>query len=228
MRSSLSGLSAAATVILLAATASADPISLTASAPDQPTYAMGARIGGYGFRREGDSAFTGKWDECRMNGVGIFANRTLRGPFFIEAALDTYFSTEDKNPMDLPVDRQSALISTAIGARMNLTTWLDGFIQLGFGAELAKLSVPYGDDQTLATNKIMPEGFFGVGGDIRITKSMRIGASIRTLVMGNFNYDPQRLDKGSQAWTSTPTADQVFAASPSLVAQGQFFLEHDL
>lgn len=216
-----------AIVIALSSAAAAEP-SLTASAPEQPTYAMGARVGGYGFRREGDSAFTGKWDECRMNGVGIFANRTLTGPFFIEAALDTYFSTEDRNPMDLPIDRQSALVSSAIGARTRFTSWLDGFIQLGVGAEFAKLSVPYGDAQTLHANKLMPEGFFGVGGDIRITPSTRIGASIRTLVMGNFSYDPQRLDKSSQEWTSTPTADQVFAASPSLVAQGQFFLEHDL
>jgi hypothetical protein len=46
--------------------------------------------------------------------------------------------------------------------------------------------------------------------------------------MGNFNYDPQRLDMSNQAWTSTPTADQVFSATPTLAAQMQFFLSHDM
>ena len=39
---------------------------------------VGARIGGYGFRRdEGDRRSA--WDECRMNGLGVFATKAL-GP----------------------------------------------------------------------------------------------------------------------------------------------------
>ena len=93
--------------------------------------------------------------------------------------------------------------------------------------ELAKVSVPYGDD-AIRDDKIMPDGFIGAGGDIRLGSATRAGASVRALVMGNFNYDPQRLDKTHQMWTSTPTADQVFSASPSLAAQVQFFISHDL
>ncbi len=219
-----------AAVLTLVATlplaAHAEPLGIAAQAPE-PTLSVGVRIGGYGFRRESDPAFTGKWDQCRMNGVGVFANRGLRGPLFVEAGLDTYFSTTDRQPMDLPIDRQSALVSAAIGVRSSFTTWLDGYVQLGAGAELARLSVPYGDD-AIRANRVLPEGFLGVGGDIRIGTATRIGASIRTLVMGNFNYDAQRLDPNSQAWTATPTADQVFAASPTLAAQGQFYLRHDL
>jgi hypothetical protein len=217
---------AAVALLLPAASVHAEPLGITTQAPE-PAISVGVRIGGYGFRRESDPAFTGTWDECRMNGLGLFANRTVHGPLFVEAGLDTYFSTTDRQPMDLPIDRQSALVSAAIGVRSSFTSWLDGYVQLGVGAELARLSVPYGDDK-IRQNKVMPEGFFGVGGDIKIGAATRIGASIRTLVMGNFNYDAQRLDPTNQAWTSTPTADQVFAATPTLAAQGQFYLRHDL
>jgi len=206
---------------------SAEPLGIT-SHTDDSTIAVGARIGGYGFRRESDPTFTGNWNECRMNGVGVFANRTLRGPLFLEAGLDTYFSSTDRQAMDLQIDRQSALISTAVGVREHVTSWLDGYIQLGVGVELTKLSVPYADGNAIRADKILPEGFLGVGGEIHVADKTRIGASIRTLVMGNFNYDPARLDPNNQAWTSTPTADQVFSATPTLAAQAQFFVERDL
>jgi len=217
----------AISVLLASTAASAEPMmGVTAEAPD-PTWSVGARIGGYGFRREGNTAFTGKWDECRMNGVGVFANRMIQGPIFVEGGLDTYFSSTDRQPQDLKIDRSSALLSAAAGVRLDFTSWLTGWVQLGVGAELTKVSVPYGDD-ALRANKVMPEGFFGVGGDIKVTRAVHLGASIRTLVMGNFNYDPQRLDMSSQAWTSQPTADQVFDATPGLAAQGQFYMKYDL
>ena len=219
-------------LLLAASTASAEPLGISAEAPE-PMISVGARIGGSGFRREGETAFTGKWDECRMNGVGVYAQKTVHGPLFAEAGLDTYFSTtawpssNSRQASDLPIDRQSVLVSAAIGARSQLTSWLDGYIQLGMGAELTKLEVPYSDG-AIRDDKVMPWGFLGVGGEIKLGSATRVGATIRTLVMGNFNYDPARLDKTNQMWTSTPTADQVFAATPSLAAQMQFFMVHDL
>ncbi|MEP6860535.1 MAG: hypothetical protein ABJE66_07945 [Deltaproteobacteria bacterium] len=217
-----------AITLLLASTAaaSAEPLGVTADAPD-PAWSVGARIGGYGFRREGNTAFTGEWTECRMNGVGVFVNRAVHGPIFLEGGLDTYFSSTDREPQDLQIDRSSALVSAAAGVRLDFTSWLTGWVQLGVGAELTKLSVPYGDD-AIRADKVMPEGFFGVGGDIKVMRAVHVGASMRTLVMGNFNYDPQRLDMTNQMWTSTPTADQVFAATPSLAAQGQFYMRYDM
>jgi hypothetical protein len=213
-------------LLLLSTAASAEPLGITAEAPE-PELTVGARIGGSGFRRDGDTSFTGQWDECRMNGVGVFAQKTVLGPLFAEVGLDTYFSTADHQSVDLPIDRQSVLVSAAIGARSQFTSWLGGYIQLGGGAELTKLSVPYADD-AIRADKVMPWGFLGVGGELKLGPATRVGATIRTLVMGNFNYDPARLDKNSQMWTSTPTADQVFSASPTLATQMQFFLVHDL
>jgi hypothetical protein len=200
-------------LLLVSATASADPMS------------VGFRVGGYGFRRDSDPS--GAWTECRMNGLGVFANRTVRGPLFVEAGLDTYFSINQPQAQDLPIDRQSALLSAAVGVRSSFTTWLDGYAQLGVGAELARLAVPY-DGGELRDDKVMPDGFVGIGADIKIGRATHIGAAMRTLVMGNFNYDPQRLMPTNGTTWSQPQASQVFDASPGFAAQGQFYLRRDL
>jgi len=200
--------------LIVSTTAAADPMSI------------GFRIGGYGFRREGASSETQSWDQCRMNGLGLFGNRTVRGPLFVEAGLDTYFSTNQAQPTDLPIDRQSALVSVAGGVRTQVTSWLRGYAQLGVGLELTRVAVPYGDS-TIRQDKTLPDGFLGIGGDIRIAHGTYVGASMRTLVMGNFDYDPARLQMTNQ-WVAPPRASDVFAASPGFAAQGQFYLRRDL
>jgi hypothetical protein len=203
-----------ASLLAISSTAAADPMSI------------GFRVGGYGFRREGAASETQTWNECRMNGLGLFGNRTVRGPVFVEAGLDTYFSTNQAQPTDLPLDRQSALVSVAGGVRTELTSWLRGYAQLGVGVELTRVAVPYGDS-TIRDNKAMPDGFFGIGGDIRIANGTYVGAAMRTLVMGNFDYDPARLQMTNQ-WVAPPKASDVFSASPGFAAQGQFYIRRDL
>lgn len=202
----------------LASVASADPMS------------VGFRVGGYGFRRENSSTLGGEnsaWDQCRMNGLGLFGTRTLTGPLFVEAALDTYFSTNQSQASDLPIDRQSALVSISGGVRTQVTSWLGGYAQLGIGMELTRVAVPYGDSGTIRDNKVLPDGFLGIGGDIKIARGTYIGANLRTLVMGNFDYDPARLQM-QNPWVAQPKSSDVFSASPALAAQGQFFIRHDL
>ncbi len=212
---------------LLASTAVAEPTeapAVTASAA--PTYELGVRIGGYGFRREGDPRPGEGWTECRMNGLGVFGTRTLPGPFFVEAGLDMYSSANVTNEMDLPIDRTSGLVSGAIGVRTNVASWLRAYVQLGAGLEVTKVSVPYGD-QRIRDTKALPEGFFGIGADLQIWKGTRIGATFRTLVMGSFEYDKSHLDPSS-GWVAAPTADEVFAPSTGVAAQGQFYIRRDL
>src|SRR6187402_3416747 len=83
--------------------------SAAAAAPARPaTYDLGVRIGGYGFKREGDDRPGEGWTECRMNGIGVFASRSLVGPLFVEAGLDMYASIDippESAAMDLPIDR---------------------------------------------------------------------------------------------------------------------------
>jgi hypothetical protein len=211
-------------VLFVSTSASAEPTPTPAAPP--ATYDVGVRIGGYGFRREGDNNPSTAWNECQMAGVGVFGSRAMRGPLFVEAALDMYSSSDlrpEGTENDLPVSRTSGLASAAIGARAILASRLRGFVQLGAGVELTRVSVPYAD-QMIRANKVMPEGFFGVGIDLRLTRSTYFGAQFRAHVMGNFDYDSERL--GSN-WTM-PTADEVFDASPDAAAQGQFYFRHDL
>lgn len=212
------------------------PISLvlvTSTATAEPKYDVGFRVGGYGFHREGDSRPGTGWTECRMNGVGLFATRALRGPVFAEAGLDAYSSADgpvgSPSPStDLPIDRMSGLASVAIGVRTQIAPWLRGYLQLGGGVELTRVSMPYGELETLREDKVMPEGFLGVGVDVRITGGTYLGASFRTLVMGNFDYDPALLEKMNEWSFGAPETAKVFDASPDLAAQGQIYIRHDL
>ncbi|MGE0548709.1 MAG: hypothetical protein AB7O24_13530 [Kofleriaceae bacterium] len=210
-------------MLLLAHTASAEPTSVRATPSPEPTYDVGFRVGGYGFRREGSSA---DWTECRMNGVGLFATRTLPGPLFVEAGLDAYTSEGAAQVGDLPIDRMSGLISVAIGARTNVTSWLRGYLQLGGGVELSRVSVPYGEHETIRDDKAMPEAFFGVGLDFRIARGTYLGAAMRTHVMGNFEYQPGDVEMNK--WVGSPASATVFDASPDFAAQGQFYVRRDL
>ncbi|CAN5908852.1 hypothetical protein BH11MYX2_BH11MYX2_34880 [soil metagenome] len=217
-------------VAALPTVALADPTdqapALTANAPAK-VYELGVRIGGYGFRREGDARPGNGWTECRMNGLGVFGTRTISGPLYVEAGLDMYSTAgTTHDDMDLPLDRTSGLISAAIGARTNIAWWLRGYVQLGAGVELTKLSVPYGDE-TIRDNKAMPEGFFGAGMDLRIMKDTYVGATVRTLMMGNFDYDPKRLDPNG-GWVSAPAAGDVFNASTGVAMQAQFYVRRAL
>jgi len=216
----------ALTVASGAAAADPEGEKPAAAAADPGTYAFGVRVGGYGFRRETDSQVNNAWDVCRMNGLGVFGQRALRGPFFVEAGLDTYFSVGGGDPDQLPIDRQNVLVSGAAGVRTAFTPWLHGYAQLGTGVELARLSVPYGGS-TITADKAMPEGFFGFGGDLRVAHGTYLGATVRLLVMGNFDYDPSRLQMSNQ-WVAPPSASSVFSASPDLASQAQFYLRREL
>jgi len=202
---------------------------LSASAAADELYSVGARVGGYGFRRAEDpglleGAAGAAWNECRMNGFGVFVDRAISGPWFAEAGLDTYFSIGQGEPSDLPLDRESVLLSAAIGARTNFASWLAGYVQVGTGVELTRLSVPYGDD-AIRADKVYPEGFAGFGADLRIAHGTYLGASLRALVMANFNYV---MPMAQNQWVAPPSPANVFAATPSLAAQGQFYLRRDL
>lgn len=198
------------------------------AAPAVSAYAFGARVGGLGFRRdEGDRR--NAWDECRMNGIGVFGERALGGPAFVEAGLDLYFSESFPLPdteADLPIDRMSGLVTAAIGLRAEGPWRISGYAQLGVGVELTQVSVPYGEDR-ITDQMALPAGFLGAGGDIKIGDRTYLGANFRAHVMGNFAYDPEDLEM-QPGWTSPPAAGEVFDPSPDVAAQGQFYVRRDL
>jgi hypothetical protein len=205
----------AASLLFVAAPAAADP----------SVFAFGARVGGYGFRHDNSN----DWNECRMNGMGVFGERRFGGHAFVETGLDLYFT--QSFPMatqrtDAPIDRTSGLFTAAIGMRASGPWRTDGYAQVGAGLELTRVSVPY-QDSRISDQMALPEGFIGVGGDIKIGDKTYLGANLRAHVMGNFNYDPKQLQM-QPGWTSPPAASTVFDPSPQVAAQGQFYVRRDL
>ena len=191
-------------------------------------HSIGARVGGYGFHRD-DADARAAWDECRMNGIGIFAERRLGHRVFLEAGLDAYFSESfpmQDNPDDLPINRLSGLASIAAGVRTDLVWRLAGYVQVGTGLEFTRVSVPYADGE-IRDQLVMPFAFIGVGGDIRIGDRTYLGMHLRTHAMGNFEYDPAMLD-AQPGWTTPPAAADVFDPSVDVAAQGQFYLRRSL
>lgn len=211
--------------LLVPQLAGADTVVTSRAEPAM--YDLGIRVGGYGFRREGDNSDEG-WTECQMGGLGVFASRTLRGPLFVEAGIDAYTSRGDGLPEDLPISRMSGIATVAGGARTHFTSWLRGFVQLGGGVELTRVSVPYGEDQTIRDTQVLPTGFIGFGLDVRLGKKTYVGMNVRTHAMGNFNYKREELEM-KEAWGfTTPDEETVFAPSLDFAAQGQFYVRRDL
>lgn len=154
---------------------------------------MGIRVGGYGFREASsaseESASTTGWQACRMNGIGIFANKGMGKNFFLEAGFDTYFNdslvvAESMSSYDTPLDRKSALLSVAAGARFYTDSLISPYLQLGVGAELTHVALPL---LNLETSALLPLGFFGAGATINISESAKLGAVFRVNAMGYYN-----------------------------------------
>ena len=135
---------------------------------------VGARVGGYGFRRPaGETGGGTGWDDCRMNGVGVFAQQGLPYGLFVELGLDAYFAAGAPD-----MDRVSGLTTVAGGARLWPGGRFSPYVNLGLGLELTRVEL---DDQR--GNYALPLGFIGIGGDVRVDR-FRFGASLRVHAMG--------------------------------------------
>jgi hypothetical protein len=204
--------------------AAADETQVTAAAP-APEYAIGVRVGGYGFRQAptAQSDHTG-WTGCRMNGIGLFGERTLGARFFVEGGLDAYFTDDtgtgfhdhDGPDMKPPwIDRVSGLASVAGGVRLWPGARVSPYLQLGVGLEATRIKVKAEDGSLIEDGLVLPFGFIGLGGDLRLGR-VRLGMSLRIHAMGTIDQrDP--LAPG-----------QALEPEPELAAQGQFYAKFAL
>ncbi len=177
---------------------------------------MGLRIGGYGFREPtsatGEEGSSTGWQACRMNGVGVFANKTLSDGFFVEGGFDTYFADgfvvdESMATYDTPIDRESALLTVALGARFYDEARLTPYLQAGIGVEATHVRLPV---LGLEDTAILPMGFFGVGADIKVTEKALVGASLRINAMGY--YDDAQFQTELQPELGLATQAQFYAS----------------
>lgn len=213
-------------------TTSSSPSS-SASSPPSPSLVpltVGARVGGYGFRRPGavDDHGHVAWDDCRMNGLGVFARRPV-GRLFAEAGADLYFA--ESFPMAAPaaedgeMDRISGLFTVALGAELVRTRRFAGHVQVGTGLELTRVGMPATDGTTMTDRRALPLGFLGVGGELRLGRTS-LGASLRAHVMGHFDHDAAWGAHDHAAALTSDGAD--LTVSPEIAAQGQFYVAYRL
>ena len=193
-------------ILVLPTAASAEPIA----------NAMGMRVGGYGFREatpaSGEAPSGTGWQACRMNGIGVFANRALDKTFFVEGGLDTYFTGEfptgeAMGEYDTPIDRSSALVTVAAGARFYTDARISPYLQMGIGAEVTRVSLPA---LALEDTALLPMGFFGAGANLRVTDTMQVGASLRVNAMGY--YDDAQFQTKLEPELELATQGQFYAS----------------
>lgn len=194
-------------IVVIPSTASAEPMLDSA----------GMRVGGYGFRETADAspmdeASTTGWEACRMNGMGVFATRDLDERFFVEGAVDTYFTDqfptgESMGNYDTPIDRVSGLMSVAAGARWFPDSWVSPYVQLGVGAELTRVRLPA---LGLEDTAVLPMGFFGLGASLNVHDKISLGASFRVNAMGY--YDDAQFQTELDPQAELATQGQFYAA----------------
>jgi hypothetical protein len=172
---------------------------------DEPLWGFGARVGGYGFREAAEDGGT-SWEDCRMGGMGVFAQRALTRHVFLEGGLDQYFAEEPEE-----MDRVSTIGTVAGGLRMFPGRWISLHVQLGGGVEVTRVGV---HDHRQAD--VLPMAFLGLGGDLRIVRQLRVGLNVRLNGMGHYDH----LDH------QDATSDMD--VSPELTSQGQIYLRYDL
>ncbi len=163
--------------------------------------AIGARIGGYGFRQLNQS---GELDffNCRMNGTGLFATLDITRHLFTELSADYYHA--ESSTLASGIDRLSFHTQAAIGARLLPELWISPFIQAGGGAEWTRVEVFGRRD-----SGVHPVGFMGVGAELNIA-SFHFGMTVRANAMQLPKYDWRDSVEGQNAVSyETETAGQV-------------------
>ncbi len=194
--------------------------------PAAKRYGFGMRVGGYGFRNKNAEKAKDKWNDCRMNGVGVFVQRELPHGAFVEGASDVYFADDTILGGQQPyADRLSGLFSVAGGLRMFPTSRISAFAQIGVGLELTRVTLepvadisqswPDGGRPMVerTDSRALPMGFVGFGGDLRLGSRTRLGMTFRTNLMGHF-------DEGA--------GQTELRATPEAANQVQFYLRYAL
>jgi len=138
-----------------------------------PGFGLGARVGGYGFREVTGGELS--WEDCRMNGTGLFGTVDVSRHFFGELSADLYHATE--GPVAAGMDRTSFHTLAAVGARFFPEFWLTPYVQAGGGTEFTRIDLDGASDRF-----VVPEAFMGVGGELS-WKALHFGTTLRVIGM---------------------------------------------
>ncbi|MFB6351631.1 MAG: hypothetical protein ABEK29_07580 [Bradymonadaceae bacterium] len=126
-----------------------------------PKLGLGVRLGGHGFRHVRDERIS--WEDCRMNGAGLFATLDFTNQFFGELSMDYYHATG--STVASGMDRVSVYVLGAAGARLLPDFIVSPYLQVGIGPEWTRIEV---GDHLEAT----------------VLASLKLGAHVRSYLMG--------------------------------------------
>jgi hypothetical protein len=208
----------------LGSIARADPPPQSVSA-SRARHAFGVRFGGYGFRNT-EHAGLGHWDDCPMDGLGLFAQRTLSRHLFAEAGFDLYTARNGTPTAEMPVvgmDRISAITTIAAGARIPWR-WVSPYVQIGLGLEVTRVEMPAHE---LRESAVQPMGFLGFGAELRITRQLAFGANARTNVMVHYDHGGAGHSHDGGAASLDGAAEEM-TGEYEAAAQGQIFVRYEL
>lgn len=213
--------------------AAAEPAQTQAPAPDQAASddaypdgflrpGFGARVGGYGFRNPDG----GVWDNCRMNGVGVFGTLDLNKHVFGEVGLDFYSAAPETNEQGL--DRVSTHGTLGVGFRMLPDFIVSPYAELGGGVEATRIEALQDGETVMSQSAVYPVGYIGFGLELNATEHLKLGGAFRMLATVLPKYGAAQGD-GSWKWndTSVSTGGRIDTES-DFAAQAQFFLRYAL
>ena len=166
-------LSLLALVVALPSIAYAEPPDRAHRTATPLTFGFGARVGGYGFREYRDDKLI--WQDCRMNGTGIFGTLDIGRYLFGEVSADLYNAIA--RPLSNGMDRTSLHTLAAVGARAFPDSWVTPYVQVGGGPEFTRIEL--GGDSLKA---VLPEAFMGIGGELN-WKHLHFGTTLRVFTM---------------------------------------------
>jgi hypothetical protein len=182
---------------------------------------FGARVGGYGFRRTDGSSE--KWDDCRMNGIGLFGTLDMSQTFFTSLGVDLYHAAP--SAQDEGMDRDSTHLLVGAGARMFPEFVMTPYVELGGGAEWTRI-----DLGSRRTARVFPVGFIGLGAELNVTRELKLGAALRVLSTTQPDVADSTTSQGLGTSQAALTADGggEVATRTAVAMQGQFFLRYAL
>ncbi len=230
----------AAAVMTVAASASADPIFGTNDAPadrDRGAHetpgqrrtraeafrpGFGARVGGYGFRNPDGGTL---WDTCRMNGFGVFGTLDLNKYLYGELAVDFYSATPQVVQQGL--DRTSTETLVGAGFRMLPEFVITPYVELGGGGEVTRVDLPQG-----SINGVYPMGYLGFGGELNVTRELKLGATLRMLATTRPTFASANASGGIYGASTASSLTGEAQAQPEMqfdfAAQAQFHVRYAL
>ncbi len=185
----MKGFAAVAVSLVTMGLLAGDAFATEAASDEGMEFGLGARIGGYGFRDQAGGG-TG-WNDCRMDGAGLFGTLDVTRHFFGEVSGDLYHAT-GTTVADEGMDRSSVHALGAVGARLLPGYFFTPYLQVGGGAEFTKVAMDGKSDRFT-----LPEGFFGLGGELN-WKQLHFGATLRFATMGHpvHEYGVGQQDEG--------------------------------